>query len=90
MDKYQEIVDGKNILLCSDETIQRCKTPIGKSLLSGRPKKTDDEKTKYSDRVECNICGKIFTRSNRSAHNKTQYHIMYGKAHDKLKAILLS
>lgn len=39
--------------------------------------KTIDNNTSKSpkDKIECNICGRSYTRSNRIKHNKTKHHI---------------
>lgn len=39
-------------------------------------------KSHWSDKVECEICDKKFTRSARSAHKKTQYHIVFSLMED--------
>lgn len=46
-------------------------------------------KKKPTDRLECPICGKTYTRSNSGHHKKTNYHKMYEKANNKLRKLLL-
>jgi hypothetical protein len=41
----------------------------------GRPKLDPSQKTKKpTDRITCDLCGKEYTRANRSTHNKTKIH----------------
>ena len=40
----------------------------------GRPKKSDNEKAKPTDKIVCDICEKIITRSGRTRHTRTAYH----------------
>lgn len=42
----------------------------------GRPKKSEEEKAKKNDYIECDICGNgmKFQRSNRTHHYKTRVH----------------
>jgi hypothetical protein len=42
----------------------------------GRPRKSEDDKAKKNEYIECDICGNgiKFQRSNRSKHYKTRIH----------------
>jgi hypothetical protein len=51
----------------------------------GRPKKLEEDKAKPNDKVKCDICGKVFSRSIRSVHNKSQVHQAHLKANDVIK-----
>lgn len=96
MDKKQvEIIQkqlrsGKSLPLMDTETWKYAKKPLGKAIYKanvGRPKK--EEHVDRSDRIKCDICGKIITRSARTNHNKTKYHQMYKNVEEKLRKILI-
>lgn len=40
----------------------------------GRPRKNDQEKAKYNDKITCDVCKGVFSRSARSRHNATKKH----------------
>lgn len=40
----------------------------------GRPKIDEDEHVKYNDRITCETCKGVYSRSNKSAHEKTKQH----------------
>jgi hypothetical protein len=85
-----ELREDKNLLLCSPETVQYVKTPIGKAIFRsrGRPSKSDEEKAKPTDKVVCKICGKTFVRSNRSRHNDTNHHKIYEKMSSTIRDLI--
>lgn len=98
MDKYQiqqSLKKGNSIPLLSKEELKYIQTPVGKAIYEnttrsvGRPRMDDDKKCKPSDRIICEICGKKFVRSNRTGHNKTEYHNAFKNMNDKLRIILL-
>lgn len=37
-----------------------------------------------SDKIRCEICDNLFTRANKSQHNKTQKHLQNKKIYDKI------
>lgn len=84
----EELKNTKNIARCDNETLKYLRKPLGRAIYESNVKK-EKVKAKPSDRVECGICGKIFTRSGRSNHNKTEYHQLYAKMGEKVKKILL-
>lgn len=88
-DLQEEIKEGKQLTQLSPEALSYVTKPIGKAFFNhkGRPKK--DDKAKWNDRIKCEICGVEFTRSNRTAHNKTKTHKIYSEMNQKLKKILL-
>lgn len=45
---------------------------------------------KPNDKVECDVCGKVFTRSNRTVHNKTKYHQLYLKLNKKVRDVFIN
>lgn len=56
---------------------------------TGRPKKKKEDKARYNDKVKCDICGIIFSRSNRCSHNNTTLHKAYRDMNRKLYKLLL-
>lgn len=48
------------------------------------PYQRKERLAKPSDRIECELCGKIISRSNRARHNKTNYHQVFAQANKKL------
>jgi len=80
--------EHKSLPLCKPEEIRYAMTPIGKAIYNTKP--SDSESTgRFRERIECKVCGKMFTRSNTSRHNQTQYHQLYSNMHQKMKKILL-
>lgn len=72
------IIEGKIVESEESEEIEEIK-----------PKKRE-KKAKYSDRIECLVCGKVFTRSNRTQHNNSKYHITFEGMNKKLRSILMN
>lgn len=44
---------------------------------------------KGSDKIECKICGRTYTRYNKSKHNKTNHHKFCEKLNDKWRDSIL-
>lgn len=42
------------------------------------------------NKVRCPVCGKLFTKRNRYAHRRTQYHQIYEKINNKFLGHLIS
>jgi len=89
--------EGKNVIQQDNNILKYAmESPIGNSIyINALESKIDDSKVikkraHWNDTVECKICGKNFTRSARSNHCKTQYHLLHEKMNDKLKNILLN
>ena len=51
---------------------------------------TRPKTAKWNDKIKCPICGRIFFRSARSAHNKTKIHNAYKSMDNKLRTILFN
>jgi hypothetical protein len=77
--------EHKSLPLSSAEEIQYAMTPIGKAIYTSGP----SDPNRFKERIICKICGKLFTRSNTSRHNRTQYHQLYLNMHNKMRKILL-
>lgn len=56
---------------------------------TGRPRKNEDEKTKWNDRIECTICGKTYIRSGATKHRRTEFHQAFEKMDEKLRNLTL-
>lgn len=85
----KELLSDKPVLDFEDDTIRYMQKPIGKAIYRGRPKMTEEERGKPSDRITCEICGQEFVRSNRSHHNKNQRHQLYSKVNKKMAKLVL-
>ncbi len=90
-DSQLNLKSGDNLTLLDIDTLKYARKPLGKAIYRanvGRPLKEDH--VHWTDRVKCNICGKIFTRSARANHNKTKYHQTYACIGEKLRKILIN
>lgn len=54
----------------------------------GRPRK--EVKAKPSDKVKCEICDAVVTRSNMSKHKKSKFHRWVNESIEKYKRVVLS
>lgn len=91
-DYYKNLRSGKSIPLLNINDIKNLDKPIGKAIYKnqvGRPRKNEDEKAKYNDRIICDICGEKFTRSHRSRHNQNKVHQAYANIHNKLYKVIV-
>lgn len=85
------IEEEKELVLFNHEELKEVQKPIGKAIYKakvGRPRKMKD-KALPSDRVKCKYCGKVYRRSNKSAHDKTQIHKIYVKMNNNMKKLLI-
>jgi len=84
LDKQKPLVDYEA------NEIEYAMKPIGKAIyLHQKKKKKSTEPKHWTDRVVCKDCGKEFARSHKTNHNKTQYHKMHVKFHEKFRKIML-
>lgn len=77
----------KSLPLLDENEIKYIQNPIGKAIIK---KSLDINKKHYSDKLICDICGGSFTRSHKSAHNKTKLHLAYDNMNKKLMKVLLN
>ena len=89
MNKVQKNIVDKELTQLTNKELKYVQKPLGKALYKGRPKKKEDEKAHWSDRIKCDVCAKEFTRSARNAHNLTKEHLIYSKMNKKLKKLLI-
>ena len=92
------IKENKFLNEYNDEELEFVQTTTGKALYKHnlpeqeRIQEEDDiprGQKSPNDRIKCKICGKAFTRSSRTHHNRTVYHTLKKLEHDKLKKILI-
>jgi len=50
----------------------------------------EDNPPHHSDKIKCEYCGELYTRSNVTAHRKTKYHKAYVAMNDKIRKLLLN
>ncbi len=90
-----KLKNKKNLTTYDEEELKFLQTTTGKALFNHKSEEEPKEKVqekrkaKWSDRIECDICGKVFTRSARSSHNITLFHRMKRDEHAKLKKLLI-
>lgn len=90
MDELKKQLKSQSLTLVDDEALKYSLKPVGKAIITNPLIEETKEKTKWSDRVVCNICGVEFTRSARSNHNKTKMHNLHLSMHHKMKKLLLN
>jgi hypothetical protein len=91
MEELKKQLKNQSLTLVDDEALKYSLKPVGKAIITKEPiSEKQKEKTKWSDRVVCNICGVEFTRSARSNHNKTKMHNLHLSMHHKMKKLLLN
>lgn len=85
----EKITYDKNILNYDSEKLDYViNSTIGRNIYTNT-NKCPRGKSKPNDRIECNICGKIITRSARTNHNKTKVHKIYENAGKNFRELLL-
>lgn len=94
---YENLRKEISIPLLEIEDLSKLIKPIGKEIYksnnvkkAGRPYKKVGEKVLHSDKIKCDICGRMFTRSNRTNHNNSSVHKAYSNINQKLYKLLLS
>jgi hypothetical protein len=87
----KELKNGTSLTLCTDDTLEYAQHPIGEAILNSEPEPEVVKKsnTKGSEKVICNVCGKTYTKWNKSHHNKSQIHKLHAQMSEKMKRILL-
>lgn len=79
----------------SDNELKYIKTPMGKALhnystknINLEPQLVEKQKTTWADRVKCPVCNIVFTRSCRTAHNRSKIHNAYLQMDSKMKKFM--
>ncbi len=81
----------KGLALYKNKELKYIEEPLGYASYCGEIEHHEKEpKTHWSDRIKCNICGKEFTRSARSAHKQTVYHKLHLKFHKKISNLMIN
>lgn len=81
----EECSDNEN----SDQESEEQSSPPKKNLVFQEEEIKTPEKH-HSDKIKCEYCGEIYTRSNITAHRKTKYHQAYVTMNDKIRKLLLN
>lgn len=92
MTEFQDELKNKSLTLCSQDALNYSVNSVIGSAIAQKetePMKNKN-KTHWSDRIECNICGGIYTRSASTAHKKTKIHKLHCELNEKIKNILLN
>ena len=88
----QRLREGKELINCELDELEYIKKPIGKSIYKNATEEKKEKKKKYAsaERIICDLCGKVYRRSNKSYHDKTNIHLAYKRVNDKFKQLLLN
>jgi len=86
----KEIESGKSMPLMETSTIEYTRKPMGKAMMKKQENEKPKKKYTYDKYITCKVCGKDYTRPNRSAHVKTQHHKTYMKMDKVLRKLLLT
>lgn len=93
MERVQvELSKAKPIYDLTKEEFNYTQKPLGKAIYKhnvGRPKKELDQKASPNDKIVCDVCGRTFTRSGRTNHNRSEFHKAHVKINKKLKELLI-
>lgn len=95
---YQrQLSSGRSLMLLNEKAVKySMDSSLGKSIYQHNNDNLDEYrngKKRYAhpnDRLECEICGKTFTRANRDKHNKTNHHKLHLQLNKKLRGVLFS
>ncbi len=89
---HNKLKTDKNLVDYDMDELDYVMKPLGAALYKnrGRPRMNDENKALPSDKVRCEVCSKVFTRSGRSGHNKTTYHRVHLDLNQKLTKLLLN
>lgn len=78
---------GKQPIFCDDAELQYIKKPIGKSHYKNAIEEIkEDLQDKY---IICDICGKKYTKYNKTKHCKTNHHQFCLKLNKKWRKMIL-
>jgi hypothetical protein len=93
-DKLDNLKKGKGLSQYSDDVLKELNKTIPKAIYENAVKQKIKHSTsndsKWTDKIECDVCGKIYTRSNSGAHKKTREHKIYENMNKKLRKIMLN
>lgn len=89
----ENIRSQKSTTILTVEELKKLEKPIQKAIYK-RPKpivkNNISKKAHWNDKIECTVCGKTFTRSSRTYHNRSQYHQIHYNMNEKIKNLLLT
>jgi len=83
----------KQIIDMNKEELNTILRPIGKATYKDGQEnpnpKSKKKKAMPNDKIECDVCHKIYSRANRNKHRQTQFHQERARLQKKLIALLL-
>ncbi len=96
-DIKKRLREAKEPINSEIDELQYITKPIGNVIYKGaleektvlEEKRRRRAKWNPTERVTCDLCGKSYTRSNKSIHERTNYHIAYKTVNDKFKQLIL-
>lgn len=83
---------GKILAEYDVDELDYIRKPIGRSIYKESINKTKTKtirKWNGKERIKCDVCGKVFRRSNRNVHVKSKLHQAYLNINNKFKKLLL-
>lgn len=87
-----KIKNDKNLVDYDVTELDYVMKPLGTALYRkrGRPRISKEDKALPSDKIKCEVCSKVFTRSGRTGHNRTTYHRVHLDLNEKLRKLLIN
>lgn len=79
----------KQLSLYTAEELKEVTQPIQKATFLKEGEKPLC-KPKYNDRIKCELCGKIYTRSNKRQHYASEYHQAHDRMNQQLRQFLFN
>lgn len=86
----KRLAKHKGMAMYTADEIKYLEKPLGKAAyISEEQRKKDKVKANWWDYIKCGICGTVFMRSCRSAHEKTRHHRDFLRFDVKIREIML-
>lgn len=84
------IDDAKPIINMSKEEFDHIQKPVGKATYVHALRESRKIPHKPTDRIECTLCGKTYTRNNQAQHRNTQIHKTYESINKQLLKLMMA
>lgn len=85
----EKIKNNKSLAFYEKNELKYVQKPLGKAIYKNNNNTKKNINCDPNDKIECPICKIIFSRSNRSKHNKTKIHQVYEKINIKLRDFII-
>jgi hypothetical protein len=84
----EEIKTGKAMINFDTNTLDYVQKPIGSALYKAG-KNTKSDKKDLKQIVTCDVCGREYTKWNKTHHTRTKVHQLYAKVNQRMTELLL-